>query len=148
MAGSALLPVADAIVAVLVADTTLTDMLAPIVGLPDEPGILDDIPPGQEFPIVQVARPVETPDHTFGGPDDGIGWKVMQGVHVYSQYKGERECLVIWNRIVELLNFRTLVVSGFSSVSVECKRARVLLEKRDELEIRHLIGEVAVLVRQ
>lgn len=148
MAGSAMLAVGEAIAAVLVADTALTDMLARWVGNPDQPGIFDAIPDGQTYPLVQLANVREMPDHTFGGPDVGIGWKVTQPVNVWSDYKGEYECLRIWNRIVELLNFRPLAVTGFSEVTVECKRARVLVKTIDKLTYRQLPGEVEVLVRQ
>lgn len=148
MATSAIRAVGEAFAAILVADATLAAMLAPDVGAPTEPAIFDDIPDGNSYPLIVIGNGIETPWHTFGGPDAGIGWKVVQRVHIYSRYQGETEALRILERVIVLLNFRTITVTGFSSAACKYERARVLTEDAHRIETRHVPADFVVLVQQ
>lgn len=111
-------------------------------------GVHNDIPDGQAFPHVLISRTTETPWHTLGGASTGLGWKEIVRIHVYSRYQGDIEALQIHERIVTLLNFQTLTVSGFTSVICEYEQGRMLVEDIDKIETRHWVGEFCVQVRQ
>ncbi len=131
---------------VLSADTTLAGLSlsenTPTVE------VFNDVPEGQGYPHVLIARATEIPRHVMGGPNTGLGWKNIIRVHVYSRYQGDREALRIWERIVALLNFQMLVVAGFSSVLCKVESMRVLIEDVEKVETRHLVGEFNVTVQQ
>jgi hypothetical protein len=99
------------------------------------------------YPHVLMSKTTETPYNTFGGPTRGIGWKDIMRVHVYSRYRGDLEAIRIHQRIVALLNFQPLTVTGFSQVTVECEQMRVMVEQIDKITTRHLVGEFTVTVQ-
>lgn len=132
--------VQTAIYGVLNGDATL-DTLAP-------GGVHNDVPDGQAFPHVLISKATETPWHTFGGATSGLGWKNIIRVHVFSRYQGDLEGLQILERVVTLLNYQPLTVTGFPQVSCEYEQTRVLVEDIDKIETRHLVAEFCVLVHQ
>lgn len=111
-------------------------------------GVHNDVPDGQRFPHVLISRATETAWHTFGGAATGLGWKNIIRIHVYSRYQGDREALDIHERIVSLLNFQPMAVSGWGSCSVEYEQMRMMVEDLEKIETRHLVGEYCVLVQQ
>lgn len=129
-----------AIYGVLSADTTL---LALATG-----GIHNDVPDGEEYPHVLISKATETAWHTQGGGDVGIGWKNIIRIHVYSRYQGDLEALEIHDRIVALLNYQPLSVSGYATVMVEYEQMRVMVEDIKKLETRHLVEDFCVRVHQ
>jgi hypothetical protein len=137
---SATAAIQTAIYGVLNADATL---LALATG-----GVHNDIPDGQAYPHVLISKTVETPWHTFGGPTSGLGWKDIVRIHTYSRYQGDKEALEIHNRIVSLLNFQPLSVSGYSASIVEYESLRVFVEDIEKIETRHLVTEFCVRVKQ
>lgn len=148
MSTSAMRAVGEAIAGVLMADATLTSMVQENVLVPGDPAIFDDVPENQSYPLVVISLASETPWHTMGGASAGLGWKVLQRIHIYSRAQGETEALRILERIVTLLNFQPLTVAGYSTVIVEYERGRVLLEDIDKIETRHIPAEFAVMVHQ
>jgi hypothetical protein len=129
-----------AIYAVLSADATLTGLATG--------GVHNDIPDGSAYPHVLISKATETPWHTFGGASSGLGWKDIIRIHVYSRYAGDLEAMQIHERIVTLLNFQPLTVTGYANVSCEYEQLRVLVEDIDKIETRHLVGEFCVMVHQ
>lgn len=110
--------------------------------------VCNDIAEGQTFPAVLLSRATETPMHTFGTATTGLGWKNIIRTHVYSRYQGELEALQIHERIVSLLNFQPLTVTGYPFVTCEYEQMRLMVENLDKIETRHLVGEFCVMVRQ
>lgn len=129
-----------AMYAVLSADSTLQSLATG--------GIHNDIPDGQAFPHVLISRAVETPWHTMGGASAGLGWKDLIRIHVYSRYQGDKEAMEIHERIVALLNYQTLSVTGYTTAICEYEQMRLLVEDINKIETRHLVGEFIVRVHQ
>jgi hypothetical protein len=67
---------------------------------------------------------------------------------VYSRYQGDKEALQILERLVALLNFVNLTVSGYTSAFCEYIAGRVLVEDIDKIETRHIPAEFRVSVQQ
>lgn len=148
---SATAAIQTAIYGVLSADATIPTLsltVDPDTGEPTTVGVFNDVPDGQDYPHVLISKAVETPWHSFGGPTSGLGWKNIIRIHTYSRYQGDKEALDIRNRIVSLLNFQTLAVSGYNTVIVEYESGRVFVEDVEKIETRHLVDEYCVLVKQ
>lgn len=111
-------------------------------------GVHNDVPDGQDYPHVLISKATETPWHTFGTATTGLGWKNIIRVHTYSRYQGDTEALSIHNRIVALLNFQPLTVTGYGSVLVEYESGRMFVEDIEKLETRHQVDEFCVRVKQ
>ncbi len=129
-----------AVYAVLSADATL---LALATG-----GVHNDVPDGQGYPHVLISRATETPWHTMGGASAGLGWKNIIRIHVYSRYQGDKEALEIHDRIVALLNYQPLTVTGYTTAITEYESMRVMVEDVEKIETRHLVTEFCVRVHQ
>jgi len=138
-----------AINAVLAADATL-----PTLSMTYRDGSLttvtvhNDIPENATYPVVLISRASETPRHTFGTATTGLGWKNIIRIHIYSRYQGDSEAMQIHGRIVSLLNFQPLTVTGYGQVSVEYEQMRLMVESVEKIETRHLVGEYCVMVHQ
>lgn len=100
----------------------------------------NDVPDGAAFPHVQMGSATERGWHTMGGATVGIGWQGTLTLHVWSRYQGDSEALAIVGRLVTLLNFQSVTVTGYPTVIVEYDNARVLVESPppDKLETRHV----------
>lgn len=137
---SAIRPVEAAIVALVAADSTFTTRCPGGIGSFEE----ED----QVYPFVLIDNGHEQPWNTMGGRTVGNGRELLVRLHVFSRYKGDREALLIWERLVELLDFATLTVSGYGTVIIEAIASRVLIEDRLKLEVRHIPGEFLVRVHE
>jgi Protein of unknown function (DUF3168) len=109
--------------------------------------IYNDVPENALFPHVLLSKPTETPDHTFGGTTLGIGWKNIIRVHTYSRYQGDKEAQQIRGRIVAVLNYQLLSVTGWPTVTVKYESGRTLIEDIDKIETRHDVAEFCVEVQ-
>jgi hypothetical protein len=118
-----------AIYGVLNGDVTLVALVT---------GVFNDVPAGQVYPYVQIGSATQRPWHTFGGSSVGIGWNATVTVHIWSRYQGDVEALAILNRVVALLNFQAVAVTGYTTVICELDQARVLVEAVDKIETRHI----------
>lgn len=148
MATTAFRAVGAAVSAVLVADATLAALLATKVYAPAEPAVLNDIGDGQEYPLILLDHASEVPWHTFGGASSGLGWKLALRIHVYSRTPSDLQAIRILERVVEVLNFQTLTVPGYSTVIVHYERGRVLVEDVEKVKTRHIPAEFTVMVHQ
>ncbi len=135
---SATRAIQTAVYGVLSADATLMTLATG--------GVHNDVPDGQAYPHILISRATERPWHTFGGASTGLGWKDLVRVHIYSRYQGDKEALEILERVVTLLNFQALSVSGYTSALVEYEQGRVLVEAIEKIETRHIVGEFSVMV--
>lgn len=138
---SAVEPIMAAAAALLVGDTTLVAMLATDIRVPADPAVLNDIAEGQPYPYVLLSHADEHPWHTIGGATSGLGWQVLLMVHVYSDAHSDKEANLIRARIVELLNFQPLTVTGYSTVIVEYQRGKLLTEDVKKVKTRHIPAE-------
>lgn len=137
---SAIGPVQTALYSTLSADSTL---LALATG-----GVHNDVRGGESYPHVLISRPTETPWNTLGGPDRGYGRRVIARAHVYSRYQGDKEAAAILSRIVALVDFQPITVTGYTSAMWEYENGVVMVEDVDKIETRHAVGEFAVTVQQ
>lgn len=129
-----------AIYTVLNADATL---LALATG-----GVHNDVPEGQSYPHVLISKASLTEWNTMGGASTGLGWNVVIRTHTYSRYQGDLEALQIHERIVALLHYQTLTVTGYSTVICHLETHRVMVEDIDKIETRHVVDEYRVQVHQ
>lgn len=123
-----------AIWSVLSADATLA-ALAPVT---------NDATEDQTYPYILIANANGTPSNTFGGITQGFGWVCRVTVHGYSRYEGDQEVLTFMQRVIALLNFAALTITGYSTVICELDPdespmpAKVLLEYPQKVERRHM----------
>jgi hypothetical protein len=147
---SAIRAVQTAIYGVLSADATLAGLS--LTAGTATVGVFNDVPDGQDYPHVLISKARERAWHTLGGRTAGIGWDVMVPIFVMSRYSGDREALQILERIVALLNFSSLAVTGFTSVICEYApggdmTGQVMVIDVDKIETRQVVAEFQVLVR-
>lgn len=138
---SALKAIYAAVGATLAADTTLTALLAPSI-LDGGSAVFNDVPENQAYPHIDIGTNAasERAWNTFGGADVGIGFDDKVPVHIWSQAQGDLESLTILNRVMALLHFRAVTVTGFPTVLCELENTRCLIEQADKLETRHVIA--------
>lgn len=137
---SAIRSVEAAITTLLMADSSFATLC---------PGGVDSVElQNQLYPFVLIDNGHEQPWNTMGGRTAGNGRELLVRLHVFSRYKGDREALLILERLVELLDFATLSVSGYGTVIVESMASRVLIEDRLKLEVRHIPAEFLVRVHE
>ncbi len=136
---SAMRVIQAAFYTVLSSDSTLTSLTS----------VYGDVPAVILFPHVLIGHAHERPWHTMGGTTDGMGWQVIVRVHIYSQYQGDKEALRILDRVVTLLNYASLSITGYGTVICEYTMGRVLIEaSKDKIETRHIPTEFTVRVHQ
>lgn len=149
---SGLAGIQTAIKSALSADSTLTGLLATSILDGTSSGVFNDVPDEQTYPFVQIGSATMRPWHTMGGPTTGIGWDDTVTVHVWSRYQGDLQALTIADRVIALLNFATISVTGFPtaiiSVDDEHIPMRVLVEAVDKVETRHVPVVFCVKVHQ
>ena len=136
----------EAIYGVLSADATLAGLS--LTEGTDAVVVYNDVPEGAPYPHVLMTKASETQWHALGGTSAGVGWKNIIRLHVRSRYQGDREALRIVERVVALLNFQDLAVTGFSSAICECEGTKVLVQDIDKIETRSAVAEFCVMVRQ
>lgn len=144
MSTSSIRLIQQAIATLLAADATLMALVSDVVNdIPARSG-----PLALDYPYVFISHAVETPWHTFGTATTGKGWNVVLRLHIYSRYEGDKEALDILERLVTLLDFQSVTVTGYGTVLVEYIQGRVLVEDIDKIETRHIPAEFRVRVHQ
>jgi hypothetical protein len=148
---SATRAIQTAMFGILNADTTLAGLSLTVdteSGEYTTVGVYDDVPDKAKFPHVLFGNHIETDWNALGGRTDGIGWKDIIRIHARSRYQGKYESLRIMERVVALLNYQSIAVSGFGTVDVKCEGTKSLKFDLDRIETRDVIGEFCVMVRQ
>lgn len=144
MATSSMRLIQTALATLLAADGTLMALVTDVVNdVPARSG-----PNALEYPYIWISHAVETPWHTMGTATTGIGWNVVVRLHIYSRYQGDKEALDILERLVTLLNFQSVTVTGYATVFCEYETGRVLVEDIDKIETRHIPAEFRLRVHQ
>jgi hypothetical protein len=134
---SALSAVHAAVYAVLKNDATLTTR-AP-------GGVWDHVPQDPTWPYVRLGGFVEDPDDTFGRQ----GRKVSFVVHAWSQYAGVAEGYTIIDRVIALLRYTALTVTGWQHgdtrhITSEVDEPMLV----DDVQVQHVWAEFEVLVSE
>jgi len=140
---SALYVVQQAVYGVLSVDPTLLTLADAVLGFEPES-------PPEKFIVIGGAGMTELAWHTLGGTDQGWGWETVIPVHCYSYFKGEDEVLAMLQRVVALLNFQALTVTGYGTVICEygAQLTKVLIETKDKRERRHAVALFYVRVKE
>jgi hypothetical protein len=140
---SALYVVQQAIYGVLSADATLLTLADAVLGFEPEA-------PPEKFIVIGGTGMTERADHTLGGTDQGWGWQDTVPVHCYSYFKGNDEVLAMLARIVTLLNFQELRVTGYRTAICEyaAQLTKELVETKDKRERRHITALFTVTVKE
>tara|TARA_B100000424_G_scaffold18737_2_gene13539 strand:- start:14198 stop:14605 length:408 start_codon:yes stop_codon:yes gene_type:complete len=87
-------------------DSTLTDTLGAT--------IVDDVPHGTSYPFVKIGE-ARSSDYST---KDFVGGESLVELHIWSQYKGSKECKQIMDRLHSLLHNSSLSVSGFNLINM------------------------------
>lgn len=125
VSASAILPVQDAVLAVLQDDSTLTDLIE---------GVFDWVREKQPYPYVVIGEAIETPDNTH----DSHGSQTVVTLHVWSQYHGYAQALQIASRLRALLEHRRLVIAGHRHVATYFVSQQTLTDPEPPGDIRHV----------
>lgn len=120
---TALWPLQVAIVQALRADATLTGLIT---------AVHDEVPEPAPFPYVSLGSVTEQPDDNHG--QRGIAAAVV--LHIWSTYRGNRECAQILAALDALLDRRALTVPGWKDISVAHQQAEFLRDP--DPDIRHV----------
>jgi hypothetical protein len=136
----------EAIYSVLSNDSTLAGLS--LTEDTDTVSVYNDVPEGAKYPHVLITKASEVDWDSLGGASSGVGWNNIIRTHVRSRYQGDREALRIHERVVALLHYRDLTVSGYTSAAmVKSEGHKVLVQDIDKIETRNLVGEFRVMVR-
>lgn len=122
---SAVLPVQDAVLAALTADSTLMALIQ---------GVYDWVKEDQAYPYIVIGEAVETPDNTH----DSHGSNTVITLHVWSKYRGYRQALRIAARVRALLEHRPLTVTGHRHVATYYVSQQTITDPEAPGDIRHV----------
>lgn len=139
MADGALTAIHTAVYSTLHGDATLLTLVS---------GVYNDAPEGADYPFIVLGSATSDPWHTMGGASVGRGFDTTITAHIWSRYQGDLEALRIFDRVVALLDFQSLTVTGYGTVVTSLDHGRVLVTDVDKLETRHLPAVFSVLVHQ
>lgn len=117
MAATSLYEIQKAIFNKLKGDNYLNTLVTGIFG--------DNVPESQNFPFIQINDATETSFNTF----DRKGKEVTFTIHIWSQYKGFKECYEIHERVLTLLDYKTLNVNNFSTVYIRLDNVNAIREE-------------------
>ncbi|MCJ0932923.1 DUF3168 domain-containing protein [Virgibacillus halodenitrificans] len=73
-------------------------------------GVFDHVPADQAYPYVVIGEPVSDPWDT----KTTTGEQIAIVIHVWSQYKGKKECYDILNACLQATSNRLSIEGGFS----------------------------------
>lgn len=95
-----------AIYSALSGDNALTETLGATV--------VDDVPHGTSYPFVSIGE-ARSSDYST---KNEVGGESLINIHIWSQYKGSKECKQIMDRVHDLLHDSNLNVSGFNLINL------------------------------
>lgn len=130
-------PVAEAVLALLVADQTLVDLA---VG-----GIHDELPQDPPFPCVWCEYLTEIDRRGLGL---GTLPEIALRVHVFSAYGGRREGQAVLDRVIALLKDAALAVTGWTQAGLVFYDSAVSLpaEALDGVKVHELVANFRIYV--
>lgn len=125
VSASVVLPLQDAVLSVLTADTQLTGLVQ---------GVFDGVEEGQPYPYIEIGESIETPDNTH----DSHGSNTVITLHVWSKYRGYAEAVTIATRLRALLEHRPLTIAGHRHVATYFVSQQTLTDPEPPGDIRHV----------
>lgn len=85
-------------------------------------GVFDDINADESFPYIVITEGSETRFDTF----DRDGKDVTFTLQIFSRYRGYKEVYQILERMNELLNYREITVTGYSTVYLRYENSNIM----------------------
>lgn len=122
---SAVLPLQDAVLALLKADADLMALAQ---------GVFDWVKEGQAYPYIVIGEAIETPDNSH----DSHGSNTVITLHVWSKYRGYAQALTIAARLRALLEHRRLTIAGHRHVATYYVSQQTITDPEPPGDIRHV----------
>lgn len=132
---TALLDLQRTVMRILKNDTSLGNMVK---------GIFDEVKPKQPFPYIVISDFEESNNHTFCKK----GREIDFSLHVYSEYKGNKEIYQIADRIIALLDYTGVQVDNLNTVYLRYENGNTTRETSGPGIKRHFISNFSVIVRE
>lgn len=125
VASSVLLPLQDAVLALLKADAELMALIQ---------GVFDGAKEGQPYDYIVIGEAIETPDNSH----DSHGSNTVITLHVWSKHRGYRPALLIASRLRALLEHRPLTIAGHRHVATYYVSQQTITDPEPPGDIRHV----------
>ena len=119
------LAVRDAVLAVLLADQPLADLVQ---------GVLDYVPEDQAYPYIHLGDVVETPANSH----DRFGSETLLNLSIWSKYRGFAQGLTIATRVRQALDHAPLQIEGHRWTWTRFVSLQTLTDPEPPGDIRHL----------
>jgi hypothetical protein len=132
---SALLPVQQAVHAILTGDPVLMGLVT---------GVFDFVPETAAYPYIHLGEAIESPANAH----DRFGQQTVVTLHVWSKYRGHSQGLTIGSRITALLDHQRLTVPGFKHVVTRYEAGQPFTDPEPPGDIRHLVLRYRILTEQ
>ena len=123
----------DGIYNKLTASTSLNDLVT---------GIYDYIPSQTEYPYIKLGDMTEVPWDTFSKR----GETNTTTIHVFSDFRGNKETLNIMDKVSTLLEAADFTVTGYNLVY--CRREFKTVYEEEQGTVRHGVLRFRVMVRE
>jgi|SRR5690606_2996377 len=111
-------------------------------GYPGMPTVYDDVPGDAAFPYVVIGDDTHIPFDT----DDSLGSESTLTLHVWSRYRGKKECKDIMALIYAALTRQPLALDGHDLITIEFEYSEVVLDP--DGQTRHGVQRFRALVEQ
>ena len=87
-------------------------------------GVFDDVPSDQSYPFISLGEDnaVDYDTKTLAGGE------ITQEIHIWSQYKGSKECKQIMDKVHDLLHDSSLGVSGFNLINLRFEFSDIMID--------------------
>lgn len=105
-------------------------------------GVLDHVPEGQAYPYVAIGEFIELPHLAFG--EDGS--EVVLALHIWSRYRGWKECSEILALLNDTLDDAELEVEGYRTVLVAFQESTTIRDT-DGLT-RHVVARYRLILEE
>jgi len=107
-------------------------------------GVFDDIKAKHPFPYIVFGDFSDTNFHTF----DKLGRQIDFTLHVFSQYKGNKEINQIGARIKQLLDYTNIEVDDLHTVYLRYENGNFDRETNNPSVYRHYILDFVCIVQE
>lgn len=125
VSSSVLLPLQEALLALLKADTELMALVR---------GVFDWVKEDEPYDYIVIGEAIETPDNSH----DSHGSNTVITLHVWSKHRGYRPALQIASRLRALLEHRPLTIAGHRHVATYYVSQQTITDPEPPGDIRHV----------
>lgn len=133
---AALLDVQTAIYNKLKNDATLTSLVT---------GVFDFVPKSQTLPYIEIGEAIDNVFNTFSKQ----GRDITETIYIVSEYEGYKEALTILDRVVALLDYQTITLTGgHSLVYIRYDNGATALFEVDNNRTRQVVARFRVIVQE